>query len=125
MKKRLIKVIISVISIIILGILYKYIWETYNIGIPCPLNFITGVQCPICGTTRMSISIMNFQFEKAFWYNPLIFICSPVIIIYIIYCLYCYVVEKENLVKRNMTKFSWLVIYIVLFSFMLYRNICK
>ena len=123
MKKRFVKVIIYTSIILILGLGYKFIWEKNEVGIPCPLHYTTGLQCPTCGTTRMCVSIINLEFEKAFHYNPLMCILSPFICGYIIYCLYCYVVQRENLILKKIPIFVKIVFCIILLIYFIYRNL--
>lgn len=41
-------------------------------GIPdCPLHWITGFNCALCGGTRCVMSIVRGDLSAAFWYNPL------------------------------------------------------
>ena len=123
MKKRFIKAILYLVIIIILGIGYKYVWETYNIGIPCPFHYITGKHCPICGTTRMCASIIDLEFKKAYNYNPLVFISIPFLLIYMVYYIYCYVMQKENLVITKTPKILLIILYIILILYFIFRNL--
>ncbi len=57
------------------GLLFLYL--QYGIGIPCPIHFITGFQCPGCGNTRMAAALLRGHFREAFLYNPLSFVLLP------------------------------------------------
>ena len=37
----------------------------------CPLKLLTGLSCPLCGTTRSFIAISKFNFAEAMYLNPI------------------------------------------------------
>lgn len=39
--------------------------------LPCPVHFITGVECPGCGMTRACIALAGGDIRQALHYNPL------------------------------------------------------
>lgn len=43
----------------------------------CPIYELTGVTCPLCGTTRAWLSFLSGDFSRAFRCNPL-FLLIPV-----------------------------------------------
>jgi hypothetical protein len=45
----------------------------------CPIQAATGVACPGCGATRAVIQLSQFNFERAFNYNQLIFVALPIL----------------------------------------------
>lgn len=71
------KVMITVFLIII---------TLYFVGypIPCLFHKITGLYCPGCGTTRMIICILKFDFYNAFRNNQVCFIYLVISLIYLI-----------------------------------------
>ena len=73
MKKRRDAVLAASLAIIIYAGLYVF-------GIGCPIKFATGLSCPGCGMTRAWISVLHFQFHRAFDYHPL-FLLGPVLIL--------------------------------------------
>ena len=44
---------------------------------PCPIKFITGISCPGCGMSRAAISFLRFDFAKAWYYHPGVFLLIP------------------------------------------------
>ena len=38
----------------------------------CPFHFITGYNCPFCGTQRMLLALLHGQWAEAFAYNPFV-----------------------------------------------------
>ena len=81
-KKRILRIIWTDMAVIAVGIFYYCFIYYTNISIPCIFNRITGLRCPFCGITHLAISALNLDFNHAFQYNPLVFIMSPIIIIY-------------------------------------------
>ena len=59
MKTKSEKILIGAILIIVLFV-YK-----------CPIKFIFGISCPGCGMSRAFYSVLEFKFERAFYYHPL------------------------------------------------------
>ncbi len=41
------------------------------IYLQCPLNFLFGIPCPLCGITRAFLSVLRGDFASAFYYHPL------------------------------------------------------
>ena len=85
MKKRIIKVISIVLFLVILLLGYYFLNYKFNLGIPCIFYKITGYKCPGCGITRAIFSLLKGNIKNAIYYNKLLFIAGPFIIIYIIY----------------------------------------
>lgn len=109
-------------ALLISGILYlKVISPTFNIHIPCIFNKITGLDCPGCGMTRASLSLLDGDIYQAFRWNMLVFILAPLLGIYL-------TLEAKNIftkqnkiimgsmlvltglffILRNLETFSWL-----------------
>ena len=87
MRKRIIKVIKIFLLLLILSNIYIFLFQKYNIRIPCLFHELTGYLCPGCGITRCFISILHGDFVKAFNYNKLVFCLLPFAIPYYIYYL--------------------------------------
>ena len=78
-----------------------------GIYIPCLFHKLTNLYCPGCGTTRMILSLLKFNFYQAFRYNPLVFIL--LIIFYPIKILLCHVSQRF----KNYTSYFFLIIVIL------------
>ena len=46
---------------------------------PCPLDALTGIHCPGCGSTRATHALLNGDLLAAFDFNPLMMLALPVI----------------------------------------------
>ena len=76
-----------VYSIIVLYFIFGsvlYVFLSIDIMLPCIWKSIFNVECPACGITRASISLLQFDFRTAYEFNPLVFIVVPALTFYII-----------------------------------------
>ncbi len=112
------------ILLIILSVLVAYALFCYFIGggIPCVFNKITGLKCPGCGITRMFISLMHFDFNSAFQYNPVVLILSPVIFIIILRAIFVYIKNGDLQLGKKFDILTYVVIAILII-FGILRNI--
>ena len=72
-KNRLIKLLAGICIIILAGLLYYAIVRILGFGIPCPFRAVTGLLCPGCGTSRMAVALLQFDFKEAFIVQPVLF----------------------------------------------------
>ena len=76
---------IGIIIIILLGILLYTVDPEYSAFIPkCPFHWITGLDCPACGSQRAIHQILHLNFRAAFWYNPFLIVSIPYITLLIV-----------------------------------------
>jgi hypothetical protein len=84
--KKIDKRILIGLGVVGAGVFYlKVLSPTFNIHIPCPFKHVTGFDCPGCGMTRLSLSLLEGDLYQAFRYNSLIFVLLPLFVLY--YCL--------------------------------------
>lgn len=59
-------------------------WSIYIIlGISCPIKRFLGVPCPTCGTTRALFALMQGDFQRYVYYQPMaVFLVIDVIIMF-------------------------------------------
>lgn len=91
----------------------------YGIAIPCVFNKITGLYCPGCGITRMTLSILKGDIYQAFRYNPIIFIDVPIICISLIFEK-CF---KNIKYVKKITNVIFIILLIITIIFGVLRNI--
>ena len=115
MKKK----IIICISLLILLITYLYLGNKFHIYIDCPINKTIGLYCTGCGITTMLLSILQLDFYQAFRYNPLLFICLPFFIFFVIEGITS---KKEPLYNKIPTKI-WIMIIVIFIIYGILRNI--
>lgn len=113
--KRLDKRILIGLGLVSVGVLYlKVLSPTFNIHIPCPIKHVTGFDCPGCGMTRLSLSLLEGDLYQAFRYNSLIFILLPLFIVYY------YSVSKG---KKKMSDYLLYSMLIMTVLFGILRNV--
>ena len=49
--------------------------------VKCPIRFLTGISCPVCGMTRACVSALKLNFKLAFSYHPL-WVTVPFVFLY-------------------------------------------
>ena len=123
MKNRIFKLISILFLLIILFFVYIFLYNNYQLNIPCYFSLVTGLDCPGCGITRMVLSILILDFYQAFRYNPLVFIYMPFIIAYIVYKIYIYIYDKENKIINNIPNKYICIVLIVTILYGILRNI--
>ena len=72
-KNRLKKLLTGIVITVSVGLLYYAVVRLFNIGLPCPFRFVTGLCCPGCGTSRMAVALLQFDFKAAFDAQPVLF----------------------------------------------------
>jgi hypothetical protein len=124
MKNRIKKLLITSITIIIVGVLYSIFWRATGIAIPCVFHKVTGLYCPGCGVSRMSVSLLHLEFYKAFRYNPGVMVILPFLFIYFIEWSTKYI-RGESLELSKKQKVFFEIIAVLLVVYGILRNIPK
>ena len=119
--KRLLIVLISFISILLLSFLYYKTNKTYHIGFNCIFHEITNLYCPGCGITRAIFSLIEFDIIGAIKYNILIVTVIPLIIVNYLVKIINWINLKEQ--KEIYPKTIWNLILIFVILFGILRNI--
>lgn len=91
---------------------------------PCIFYAVTGLYCPGCGAGRCFLALMRFEFYQAFRYQPLLFICLPVIAYYLLKVYIKFVFGKDVLPFPEIrSKFIAVSIPVVIIAYWILRNI--
>jgi hypothetical protein len=121
-KKVVIGTLILIVILSGIFLITRFNPEEVKIFPPCIFHSLTGLYCPGCGMTRAMHTLLNGNFIKAFWYNPLFFTFLPLFI-------YMGAVQLKALIRTGKTKVIklpyQLIILIVtmVFLFWILRNI--
>lgn len=67
---------------LLIGIGLVTLWMTMT-DIGCPIKALTGISCAGCGMTRALIAAFHLQFNEAFFYHPLFWMCPIIIALYL------------------------------------------
>lgn len=85
-KRQRIKIVLrGLMAVAILGGLYLFVFLTFDVGIPCIFNKLTGLKCPGCGMTHAIASLWKGQPANAWNENALCLSVLPVTCLYLIY----------------------------------------
>ncbi|MCI5598739.1 MAG: DUF2752 domain-containing protein [Ruminococcus sp.] len=120
MKERLYKTLKPIFLILLLGIVYVVLIYTTDFRIPCPFRYVTGLDCPGCGVSRVILSYLKLDFKTAFYTNPVITVILPILFVDFIYHKYHYVVHDN---KKDFNKLENIVLYIMIGALILYAVI--
>jgi hypothetical protein len=97
------------------GLLYLKVWlPVTSIGVPCVFHELTGFNCPGCGITRATLSLLTLDFYQAFRYNPLLLLIVP------LYLTYTMANKKQ---MKRISKVIMAVMVTMTIAFGLLRNI--
>ena len=68
------------VSVAILFLLLQAVYVGFGIGIPCPINTLTGLLCPGCGMFRATGAVLRVDIWQAIRYNALSVILMPLLL---------------------------------------------
>lgn len=121
-KERLCKLLTRCAIVLLVGLLYYLIICVTGKRIPCLYYTFTGFYCPGCGITRMAVSLLQLDFQKAFYYHPVLLCSLP-------FLGSCFGYQALRYVKTGETKLLWwqnviiCLVIVALILFCVYRNI--
>lgn len=97
----------AIMAVIILYVILE------NIGVTCPIKFVTGISCAGCGMSRAWMAFLNLDLNKAFYFHPL-FLLPPI-------CIFIFVFK--NKINIRIYKMMIVTVIILFFCVYLYRMI--
>jgi hypothetical protein len=77
-----------------------------RLGIPCVLHATTGLNCPLCGSTRMAASLLQGDFAAAWHFNAPVLVLGPLIGVAVGYQVAAWSMERIRLVKLPRLRMS-------------------
>jgi len=110
-------------SLLIAGAAYLFVFEPGKSGFfpPCPFRFLTGFQCPGCGSTRALHQILHGHFEAAFMLNPLLMLGIPFMLF--AFLRYSVIVMRGEVPRPNALPAPYIyALFVVIVSFWIFRN---
>ena len=60
-----------------IGLAYALFVRLTGLALPCPFHLVTGLLCPGCGVTRMSLALLRLDFAAAWQANPALLLLLP------------------------------------------------
>lgn len=86
-------------------------------GLPCIFYAVTGFSCPGCGTWRMLLALLKWDFSSAFSYNPALFLALPALFFLFAGMAWRYVkAGRRDLSRWQTTLCVALVVYFIVFG---------
>jgi hypothetical protein len=79
----------------------------------CPIQQVSGVACPGCGATRAALHFAQFEFERAWQFNQLIFV-APIVLGLIYFA-------TRGLKKSSQTILIAAVAFVMMVTFWVWR----
>lgn len=77
-----------------------------RVGIPCLLHATTGLDCPLCGTTRMTAALMHGDLVAAWHFNMVMVFVAPLAAVLVGYQLAAYGLERAHVVRLPRLRMS-------------------
>lgn len=121
-KNRLCKLLTGIAVAISVGLLYYAVVRIFDIGLPCPFRYVTGLCCPGCGTSRLAVALLQFDFKAAFYAQPVLF-CF---LIPLAVCFTKMGIDYVKTGKRDLCLWQNVIVYsaiVCLFLYCVYVNI--
>jgi hypothetical protein len=90
------------------------IYQQTGLGIPCLLHATTGLNCPLCGATRMAAALLQGDLNAAWHFNPVVLVLGPLIGLAIGYQLLAWALESLGVARWQRIRLShrvenWLI----------------
>ena len=87
----------------------------------CPVYFITGIECPGCGSQRAVYALLHGDIEKAFEENALLLVMIPFLLV----MTYSELTREKNPGLYRRMSHPWIIIGIIIlvFGWTLFRNL--
>ncbi|WP_433165616.1 DUF2752 domain-containing protein [Kribbella sp. CA-247076] len=88
------------------GLAVVYQLSGGRIGIPCLLHATTGLDCPLCGSTRMAAALLHGDLSAAWHFNSVVLVLGPLIGVAVGYQLLAWSLESLRLVRLPRLRMS-------------------
>jgi len=73
------RILLWVLAIAALVALYLLDPETSRVFLPCPFHWLTGLECPGCGSQRAMHDLLHGRVGEAFEHNAALVVAIPVL----------------------------------------------
>jgi Protein of unknown function (DUF2752) len=115
--------VIAIWSVLLTGAAYLFVFEPGKTGFfpVCVFRFLTGYQCPGCGSTRAMHQLLHGHLLAAFMLNPFFLLALPFLLNALIR--YSVVVMRGGVPRQNTVPAPYIyALFFVVLSFWIFRN---
>ena len=115
--------VIAIWSALLAGSAYLFVFEPGKTGLfpVCLFRFLTGYQCPGCGSTRAMHQLLHGHVVAAFELNPFFLVAIPCLLYALIS--YSIVVMRGGVPRHNRLPPLYIyALFFVVLSFWIFRN---
>ena len=70
-----------------------------RIGLPCILHATTGLNCPLCGSTRMAAALLRGDLDAAWHFNPVVLVLGPLVGVAVGYQVLAWALESARVIR--------------------------
>ena len=115
--------VIAIWSLLVAGAAYLYWFEPGKTGFfpVCLFRFVTGYQCPGCGSTRAVHQLLHGHVVAAFMLNPFFLLAIPFLLFALIR--YSSIVMRGGVPRHNTLPAPYIyALFFVVLSFWIFRN---
>lgn len=107
---RLKKLLIKAALICGVGLGYAFFSSVFHWGIPCPIHAVTGLYCPGCGVSRMSLALLRLDVTEAASWNIGVMVALPFAAVVFVYQAVRYVKTGDARMRRWQDVLIWVMI---------------
>ena len=83
-------------AIIGLAVVAGYLLLRFALGLPCPIQYLTGIACPGCGITRAVDALFRADLVSALRFNQMIFVYLAYMLWFILTAAVRYIKGKRD-----------------------------
>ena len=86
----------------------------FALGLPCPIQHLTGISCPGCGMTRGLWELVTLDFAAAWHFHPAAFALPPVCLLWLI----CHLKGWNKAASATLIAFAILLVCVYILRLM-------
>ena len=113
------------VLVIAIAVYYLFSPEESNFFPPCPFHYVTGLDCPGCGSQRVIHHLLHLEIGKAFLQNPLLVMAIPYLIIGIYFEYFGGKARYPRTRQILFGKKATIVVFIIVIVYWIGRNLIK
>lgn len=126
MSKKILRIAIAIAVLAVAVVIYFLFSPEESDFFPqCPFHYLTGLDCPGCGSQRVIHHLLHLQIGKAFFNNPLLVTAIPYLIIGIYFEYFGGKLKYPKVRQILFGKKATIVVFIIVVTYWIGRNVVK